>query len=134
MKKACYWFGVFDGVIKGGAGGDVPAEALALPGFHIAAPWAEIAHASGFLYGPKGQAERSKQAAVLTKALKEAGVGGSGYSQGFLDVVRSKPKQSGFPRDIGMALGDNDERPGLHNAAALLMGRSPEMEGFPESP
>lgn len=30
-------------------------------------------------------------------------------------------------------MGDKPERPGIHNGAALIMKRSPELDGFPES-
>ena len=61
---AVYWFYLKDGVARGGAGGSIPEECLALPGFHIAAPWGEIVHPSGFVYDYQGQQERSKHVSV----------------------------------------------------------------------
>jgi hypothetical protein len=60
-SAAVYWFMIDNGVVSGGAGGSIPSACSALPGFHIAAQWAEIVHPSGYIYGWEGQQERARQ-------------------------------------------------------------------------
>ena len=39
------------------------------PGFHIAAQWGLIAHASGMIYGAEGMPQRAKDTALLDENL-----------------------------------------------------------------
>lgn len=132
-----YWFMAKDGVISSGAGLEIPADCLATPGFHIAAPWALIAGPSGGIYGPVGSALRNYHAGILNKQLKEAGK--SSPPQASLDrVYKHKPPMMNppFPPPISSALRDRPElqRVGLHNFAAYIGGkRSPELDGLPET-
>jgi hypothetical protein len=140
-KRAVYWFFLDrrgrTPVIRGGAGDDIPSACLALPGFHIAAQWGLIAHPSGMIYGREGQAQRSRDAKRLDDALDAAGYP---PPAAFVDIARSKPNGAprpsdiqitSFPADIGAALRDSADGPGLHNAGALIMKASPETARLP---
>ena len=124
-RKAVYWFYIKNGIVKGGAGDEIPSECLALPGFHVIAQWAEIAHPSAYLYGTYGSGRRNKQAAILTKEISDY-IGKSHKSV----VINGGGK---FPKDIGNAIRDTPEKPGLHNFSCLFLKRSPELHGIPES-
>ena len=80
------------------------------------------------------------QSAALAEELRAHGKGEPPASQ--LRAIAAKPKHpvTGepfggliFPPEIGGALADSPRRPGLHNSAAMMMRRSPELQGMPET-
>lgn len=138
-QTTLYWFMIKDGVASGGAGPEIPEACLALPGFHIAAPWALIAGPSGGIYGPVGSALRDYHARILEKQLKAAGKAsppkGSAESV-YATKPAPSPPEKVFPLEVARALVDRPAlpRPGLHNFAAYTGGRrSPELAGLPET-
>ena len=122
-EMSAYFIMVKDGRITGGDG--APEECRALPGFHIAMPWASICNQSRTKYGREGQMRRSAQEKVMFQQIEEyvgrpnpLGLGGG-------------PKHV-WPREVGMALGKGmEEGGGLHNIAASLQTSSPEFADFP---
>jgi len=52
-EKAGYHFMIHNGKVSGGA--SLPEECLKLPGFHVRAEWALIAHASSYIYDFKSE-------------------------------------------------------------------------------
>jgi hypothetical protein len=131
-RAAVSWFMVKGGQVSGGAGGTIPAECLALPGFHIVAVWGEIAHPSGVIYNADGFAQRMKDQSALNQALF---IAGRPPPQRFIDLENSKPKRrnmtDSFPAVIGKALLDRRGRPGLHTFGANIMKASPELIDLP---
>ena len=69
--RSVYWFMIHEGKVSSGA--SVKDEGwgicLSKPGFHIAAQWGLIAHASGMIYGPEGMPQRAKDTAILNDNL-----------------------------------------------------------------
>ena len=124
-EMSAYFIMVKDGQITGGDG--APEECRALPGFHIAMPWASICNQSGTKYGREGQMRRSAQEKVMFQQIAE-------------HVGRENPLGLGggpkhvWPREVGMALGKGmEEGGGLHNIAASLQWPSPEFADLPKT-
>lgn len=140
---AAFYFTISGGKISGGAG--APAENLALPGFHVEVPWASIAHASSYLYGRKGQAQRSADEKVMWAAIAEA-TGGTSPKAPPLGEKRDpkcivcgspdheRPDCPVWPPGIGEALSVGiEEESGLHNLTAKRLEHSPELAEFPKT-
>ncbi len=120
---SAYYLMVRDGRVTGGDG--APEDCRALPGFHIALPWAAICNQSRTRYGREGQIRRSAQEKVLFQQIEEHVGRPNPLSLG------GGPKQV-WPRDVAMALGKGaEEGGGLHNIAASLQRPSPEFADFP---
>ena len=143
--EASWHFMISGGKVSGGAG--VPVECRALPGFHLVAPWAAIAHASSLIYGKEGVRKRGADEAVFWEELAE------------LDPSVKEPKKAPeaaekkaprcvackspdheyadcrvWPPGIGEALSvDTENGGGLHNIEAKHMKPSPELADLPMS-
>ncbi len=142
-EKAGYYFLISGGEARGGAG--LPKECLALRGFHVSIPWGAIAHASSFLYGPKGQRLRSADEAVMWREI-------AAITQPESEPAARKTQSSTkpcracgsteherqecpvWPPGIGEALGaDADNGGGLHNLTAKRLVHSPEVMALPQT-
>ncbi len=119
--KAGWHFMIHKGKVSGGA--SLPIECLELPGFHVRAEWALIAHASSFIYDLKGQNKRFKDEERLNNDLTMAGKGRKA------NPYKSKPI---WPPGIGEALMGIDGE-GLHNITARRLKHSPEVSDFPHT-
>ena len=135
--RSVYWFMIKDGKVLGGTSVRDPgwADCLTLRGFHIAAQWGLIAHASGMLYGAEGMPQRNKDTALLEENLL---VECRPPPSSFLATLATKPQRvamsEAFPAEIGQALsGKETGLEGLHNAGALIMKKSPEVASLPMS-
>lgn len=119
--RAVWHFMIRAGNITGGA--SLPEQCLALPGFHVVAPWPLIAVASSVQYDLAGQNRRFAEEAEMWKELAAAGR---------LPKERSVARPAVWPREIALALSPNSGGiGGLHNLTAVRIKRSPELEGFP---
>jgi hypothetical protein len=111
---------IHEGKITGGA--SLPEQCLALPGFHVVAPWPLIARASSIPYDLAGQQRRFAEEAQMWKELAAAGR---------LPKARSLARPAVWPREIAVALSpDSSGNGGLHNLTAARIKPSPELEGF----
>ena len=132
-EHAGYYIMVKDGQVSAADG--VPAEARALPGFHVQMPWAYLCNQSGALYGREGQRQRSADEGVLMAAITE--YVGRANPFGFPLNAAGKPSAmldpvGAWPAAVGGALGDGGEDGnGLHNIAATLQTDSPEFADLP---
>ena len=114
---------VKDGKASGGDG--VPEECRALPGFHVAIPWAAICNQSGAKYGREGQRQRSAEEGVMYQEMADY----TGRQNPLGLEARAKAV---WPPAVGAALGKGAEQGGgLHNIAASLQAPSPEFENLP---
>ena len=136
--RSVYWFMIHEGKVSSGA--SVKDEGwgicLSKPGFHIAAQWGLIAHASGMIYGPEGMPQRAKDTAILNdNLLIECRPAPTALTATLAEKAAiERPKGEAFPGPIGAALsGEGTELEGLHNAGALIMKRSPEVAYLPMS-
>jgi hypothetical protein len=119
--KAVWHFMIHDGKIAGGA--SLPEQCLALPGFHVVAPWPPIGEASAMPYDLAGQNRRFAEEARMWKELAAAGR---------LLKERSVARPAVWPREIAIALSpDANCNGGLHNLTSVRIKHSPELEGFP---
>jgi hypothetical protein len=135
--RSVYWFMIHDGKVSGGASvRDAGWEiCLSKPGFHIAAQWGLIAHASGMIYGPEGMPQRAKDTALLNENLLiECRPEPSALLATRAEKAAYDPAGEAFPGAVGAALGG---QPGgledLHNAGAKMMKRSFEVAYLPMS-
>ena len=119
--KPGYHFMITNGKVSGGA--SLPNECRKLPGFHVVAEWALIAHASSFIYDLKGQEKRFKEEQILNNDLTAVGKGRK------TNPYLSKPI---WPAGIGEALVGVDGE-GLHNITARRLKHSPELKDFPHT-
>lgn len=140
--QSSYHFMIAGGKVSGGDG--VPEECLALPGFHISAPWAAIAEASSYIYGREGQRLRSAEEAIMWAELAKTDP---------IMKKESKPAEKKEPRcvvcgspdherpdcpvwppGIGESLSvDGEKGGGLHNLTAKRLKHSPELADLPKS-
>jgi hypothetical protein len=152
-EAAGYYFMIKDGEASGGAG--LPADCLALPGFHIKANWAAIASQSSYFYDPEGNA--SGRGADERKMWSEIAKlsGGAGATKGSIKGD-SKPKVAAdkdapkchvcgatgherkdcpvWPPGVGESLSiDVAEGKGLHNLTAKALKHSPELLALPRT-
>ena len=118
------------GEISGGVG--VPAECLATPGFHIAVPWAMIAHASLHCFNVAGAEERGAAQAQLWADLAAAGFHLPG-AEGNLN-----PRSGAFWPEALRPDGPGSSPLGAVDVTLPAwpprLLRSPELEGLPETP
>ena len=118
-----YYIMVKDGKASGGDG--VPEECRALPGFHVAIPWAAICNQSGAKYGREGQRQRSEEEGVMYREMADY----AGRENPLGLEARAKAV---WPPAVAAALGKGAEQGGgLHNIAASLQAPSPEFENLP---
>lgn len=105
------------------------------PGFHIAAQWSLIAHASGMIYGAEGMPQRAKDTALLNENLLiECRPEPSAFTATLLEkAAYDRPEGEAFPELIGKALVGGNGLEGLHNAGALIMKRSFEVANLTKS-
>jgi hypothetical protein len=119
--RPVWHFMIHQGRISGGA--SLPDQCLALPGFHVVAPWPLIAEASSVTYDLEGQKRRFAEENEMWKELSAAGR---------LPKKRSVARPAVWPREIAAALSpDARGKGGLHNLTAVRIKHSPELEGFP---
>ena len=142
-----WYFMIKDGKVSGGA--SLPDECLALPGFHIYAEWALIAHASSFIYDQEGQRKRFADANALNADLEAAGYGLKKPSEEATEKPADKreprcpvcgsPEHDRsncpvWPPGIGEALSAGaGEGGGLHNLTAKRLCLSPEVKDLPQT-
>ncbi len=120
-ERAAWHFMIRGREITGGA--SLPEQCLALPGFHVVAPWPLIAQASSMPYDLAGQQRRFAEEHEMWKELSAAGR---------LPKERSLARPAVWPREIALALSpDAGGKGGLHNLTAVRIKPSPELEGFP---
>jgi hypothetical protein len=120
-ERSAWHFMIHHGKISGGA--SLPEQCLALPGFHVVAPWPLIAEASAMPYDLAGQQRRFAEEAEMWKELAAAGR---------LPKGRSVARPAVWPREIAIALSpDANGNGGLHNLTAVRIKSSPELQGFP---
>ena len=135
--RSVYWFMIHEGQVSGGASvRDEGWEAcLHKPGFHIAAQWGLIAHASGMIYGAEGMPQRAKDTAMLNENLLiECRPEPSAFTATLLEkAAYDRPEGEAFPEVIENALVGGNGLEGLHNAGALIMKRSFEVANLPKS-
>ncbi len=136
--KAGYHFMIHEGKVSGGA--SLPEECLALPGFHVAVPWAMIAHSSYFPFNREGWQERGEAHRILREDLVAASI-----EPNWRELYRPEDVPGGprcaicgvtghdrsdcpvWPPGIGEVLSENT----AHETKWLLP--SPELEGLPET-
>lgn len=138
-ELAGYHLMIKNGEISGGP--TVPAECLALPGFHVAVEWAPIAHSSYLPFNSVGHKERGEAHMRLRRELHAVGIGDGKW---VLEHTMRSDDQSCracgslrheridcpvWPPGIGEALGSNPDM----TAHKWRLERSPELEGFPET-
>ena len=146
--EASWHFMISGGKVSGGAG--VPDECRALPGFHLIAPWAVIAHASSLIYGKEGVRKRGADEHVFwaelaeldptVKELERAPKPPVAHENTAPRCVACKSPDHEYadcrvwPPGIGEALSvDAENGGGLHNIEAKHMKPSPELADFPMS-
>ena len=118
-----YYIMVKDGKASGGDG--VPEECRALPGFHVAIPWAAICNQSGTKYGREGQRQRSADERVMYQEIAD-------YTRRANPLGLGKMPKAVWPPAVAAALGKGaEEGGGLHNIAASLQMPSPEFAALP---
>lgn len=139
---AGYHLMIHDGEVSGGPG--IPAECLALPGFHVAVEWALAAHSSYLPFNTVGHDERGTAQIRLRRELKKVGYGDGKW------VLESQIKQHGDPENMCRACGSLEHErvdcpvwpPGIGEAIASnpdsiahkwRLKRSRELEDFPET-
>jgi len=136
--KAGYHFMIHNGKATGGA--SLPDECLFLPGFHVAVPWAMIAHSSYFPFNREGWRERGKAHRVLRADLEAAGIDPNWHEHHRLGDERGEPRcttcgSAGhdrpdcpvWPPGVGEVLAANTGK------EAKWLKRSPELEDLPET-
>jgi len=139
-EKAGFYFMISGGKVTGGAG--LPADCLALPGFHAVAKWASIAHASSVIYDLEGQGKRGAHEKIMWQEIREA----TGTEEekkadapNALCVVCGSPDHERpdcpvWPPGIGEALSvDAKKGGGLHNLTAKHLKHSPELIDLPKT-
>ena len=137
-EKAGYHFMIRNGEVTGGA--SLPDECLSLPGFHVAVPWAMIAHSSYYPFNRDGWRERAAAHAKLRADLKASGVDPKWHELFRQSDERGEPRCTVcgasshyrqdcpvWPPGIGEVLSANTGK------EAKWLRRSPELEGLPES-
>ncbi|MEE8397994.1 MAG: hypothetical protein V3S89_03240 [Desulfobacterales bacterium] len=137
-SKAGYHFMIHNGKVSGGA--SLPDECLALPGFHVAVPWAMIAHSSYFPFNREGWRERGAAHQALREDLTAAGI-----DPNWRELYRKKGEK-GAPLCTTCGSSDHDRQDcpvwpsGIGEVLAANTGkeakwlqRSPELEGLPET-
>ena len=136
--KAGYHFMIHDGKVSGGA--LLPDQCLALPGFHVAVPWAMIAHSSYFPFNREGWQERAAAHRALREDLAAAGVDPKWHE------LHRQAGERGAPRCTTCGSASHNRRdcpvwpPGIGEVLSANTGReakwlqrSPELEGLPET-
>lgn len=136
--KAGYHFMIHNGMVSGG--GSLPDECLALPGFHVAVPWAMIAHSSYFPFNREGWQERGAAHRALRSDLAAAGIDPNWHE------LHRQAGERGEPRctTCGSAGHDREDcpvwPPGIGEVLSTntanetkWLRRSPELEGLPET-
>jgi hypothetical protein len=136
--KAGYHLMIHNGKVSGGA--SIPKECLSLPGFHVAVPWAMIAHSSYFPFNTEGAQERGAAQAALRSDLVAAGVEPNWHELYRQAGETGKPRcpvcgSSGhdrpdclvWPSGVGEVLAANTSK------EAKWLRLSPELEGLPET-
>ena len=141
-ELAGYHLMIKDGVVSGGP--TLPAECLALPGFHVAIEWALIAHSSYLPFNTVGNQERGEAHIRLRRELKKVGIGDGKWvleshiqnQTGIYPRCRACGSDEHervdcrvWPPGVGEALGNNPDSA----AEKWRLKRSPELEEFPES-
>lgn len=137
-ELAGYHLMISNGKVSGGP--TIPAECLALPGFHVAIAWAPIAHSSYLPFNSIGHRERGEAHMRLRRELHAVGIGDGRWvlehtmrdddacrACGSFEHARSNCPV--WPPGIGEALGSNPDM----MSHKWRLKRSPELEGFPES-
>ena len=151
-EAAGYYFMITDGEASGGAG--LPETCLSLPGFHIAANWAAIAHQSSFFYDPEGNKGRGADEAKMWADIATLGHSiAKGHVKGNMAAApannpdKNAPRCSAcgstahirgdcpvWPPGVGEALSvDVDKGMGLHNLTAKALKHSPELLALPRT-
>ena len=118
----------------------MPDECLALPGFHVSAPWAMIAHSSYFPFNIEGSKERQAAHATLRADLRAAGIDPNWHRLHERTAEKREPRCSicgspdhdrqdcpVWPPGIGEVLSANTGK------ESKWLRRSPELEGLPET-
>ena len=137
-EKAGYHFMIHNGEVTGGA--SLPDACLALPGFHVAVPWAMIAHSSYYPFNREGWRERAAAHRKLREDLEAAGIDPEWHE------LHRLPDERGQPRCpiCGSSKHDRPDcpvwPPGIGEVLSANTGKeakwlrlSPELEGLPET-
>jgi len=141
---AGYHLMIKDGKVSGGP--FIPAECLALPGFHVTVEWALIAHSSYLPFNTVGQQKRGEAQIRLRQALKAVGIGDDRWSlESSVKKRAAEAERPGcracgsvdhervncpvWPPGIGEALASSPDS----KAGQWRLLRSVELEGLPET-